>query len=107
RRSYAERGPPAAACEIIARDHEICGDELADALAGKADFTTAIAVAPGVTCVIDNTTARESRGWYAVIARYRDGRRAPHPFKLGDAATSGKTSGPFLHPNRTGALRAQ
>ena len=102
-----EREPRAAAYEVIASDHQIFGDELADALAGKADFTTAIAVAPSVTCVLDNTTARESRGWYAVLVRYRDGRRATHPFQVGDAASSGKASGPFLNPNRTGELRAE
>ena len=57
--------------------------------------------------VIDNTTPRDARGWYAVLVRYRDNKRAPHPFKLGDAATSGKTSAPFLNPNRTGELRAE
>jgi hypothetical protein len=106
-RIYWEREPRAAAYEIIASDHQIFGEELADALAGKADFTTATAVAPSVSCVIDNTTPRDSRGWYAVLARYRDGRRAPHPFKVGDAATSGKASAPFLNPNRTGELRAE
>lgn len=106
-RIYWEREPRAAAYEIIASDHQIFGDELADALAGKADFTTATAVAPSVTCVLDNTTPRESRGWYAVLVRFRDGRRAPHPFKVGDAAASGRTSGPFLNPNRTGELRAE
>jgi hypothetical protein len=106
-RVYWDREPRAAAYEIIASDHQIFGDELADALAGKADFTTATAVAPSVSCVIDNTTPRDSRGWYAVLVRYRDGRRAPHPFKVGDAAASGKTSAPFLNPNRTGELRAE
>ena len=106
-RIYWDREPRAAAYEVIASDHQIFGDELADALAGKADFTTAIAVAPAVTCVLDNTTPRESRGWYAVLVRYRDGRRVPHPFKVGDAASSGKASGPFLNPNRTGELRAE
>ena len=106
-RIYWEREPRAAAYEIIASDHQIFGDELADALAGKADFTTAIAVAPSVTCVLDNTTAREARGWYAVLVRHRDGRRVPHPFQVGDAASSGKTFGPFLNPNRTGELRAE
>ena len=106
-RIYWDRDARAAAYEIIASDHQIFGDELEGALAGKADFTTATAVAPAVTCVIDNTTARESRGWYAVLVRYRDGRRAAHPFKVSDAATSGKTSGPFLNPNRTGELRAE
>ncbi len=106
-RIHWERDPRAAAYEIIASDHQIFGDELADALAGKADFTTAVAVAPAVLCVIDNVTARESRGWYAVLARYRDGRRVAHPFKVGDAAASGKASAPFLNPNRTGELRAE
>jgi len=106
-RIYWDRDPRAAAYEIIASDHQIFGDELADALAGKADFTTATAVAPAVSCVIDNTTPRDSRGWYAVLVRYRDGRRAPHPFKVGDAAASGKASAPFLNPNRTGELRAE
>jgi hypothetical protein len=106
-RIYWEREPRAAAYEIIASDHQIFGDELADALAGKADFTTAMAVAPGITAVIDNTTPREARGWYAVLVRFRDGKRAPHTFKLGDAAASGKSSAPFLNPNRTGELRAE
>ena len=106
-RVYWDRDPRAAAYEVIASDHQIFGDELASALAGTADFTTAMAVAPSVTCVLDNTTARESRGWYAVLVRYRDGRRLPHPFQVGDAASSGKTSGPFLNPNRTGELRAE
>ncbi len=106
-RIYWDRDPRAAAYEVIASDHQIFGDELADALAGKADFTTAMAFAPSVTCVIDNTTPREARGWYAVLARSRDGKRAPVPFKLGDAASSGKASAPFLNPNRTGELRAE
>lgn len=106
-RIYWDADPRAAAYEIIASDHQIFGDELADALAGKADFTTAVAVAPDVSCVLDNTTPREARGWYAVLVRYRDGRRVAHPFKVGDAATSGRTSGPFLNPNRTGELRAE
>jgi hypothetical protein len=107
-RIYWDREPRAAAYEIIASDHQIFGDEGADALAGKADFTTAVAVAPAVMCVLDNVTARESRGWYAVLARYRDGKRVAHPFKVGDAATSGKTAGgPFLNPNRTGEVRAE
>ncbi len=106
-RIYWDREPRAAAYEIIASDHQIFGDELADALAGKADFTTAAAVAPSVMCVIDNVTPRESRGWYVVLARYRDGRRVAHPFKLGDAAASGGKTGPFLNPNRTGEVRAE
>jgi hypothetical protein len=106
-RIYWDREPRAAAYEIIASDHQIPGDELADALAGKADFTTATAVGPAVSCVIDNTTPRESRGWYAVLARFREGKRAAHPFKVGDAATSGKASAPFLNPNRTGELRGE
>src|SRR5437773_840768 len=84
-RIYWEREPRAAAYEVIASDHQIFGEELADALAGKSDFTTAAAVAPSVMCVLDNVTPRESRGWYAVLVRYRDGKRAPHPFKVGDA----------------------
>jgi hypothetical protein len=106
-RIYWEREPRAGAYEVIASDHQIFGDELADALAGKADFTTATAVGPSTLCVIDNVTPREARGWYAVLVRYRDGRRAPHPFQVGDVATSGKTAGPFLNPNRTGELRAE
>lgn len=106
-RIYWDRDPRAAAYEVIASDHQLFGDELADALAGKADFTTAMAFAPSVTCVIDNTTPREARGWYAVLARSRDGKRAPLAFKLGDAASSGKASAPFLNPNRTGELRAE
>ena len=106
-RIFWEREPRAVAFEVIASDHQLFGDELADALAGKADFTTAAAVAPSVLCVIDNVTPREARGWYAVLVRFRDGRRAPHPFKVGDAAASGKIAGPFLNPNRTGELRAE
>jgi hypothetical protein len=106
-RIYWEREPRAAAYEIIASDHQIAGDELTDALAGKVDFTTATAVGPNVNCVIDNTTPREARGWYSVLVRHRDGRRVPHPFQIGDAAASGKLSAPFLNPNRTGELRAE
>src|SRR5437899_1710721 len=65
------------------------------------------AVGPTVTCVIDNVTPREARGWYAVLVRSRDGHRTLHPFKLGDAAASGRLSAPFLNPNRTGELRAE
>src|SRR2546422_600808 len=97
----------AAAYEIIASDHQIFSEELADALAGRADFTTVAAVGPTVTCVIDNVTPREARGWYAVLVRSRDGHRTLHPFKLGDAAASGRLSAPFLNPNRTGELRAE
>jgi hypothetical protein len=106
-RIHWDRDPRAAAYEVIASDHQLFGDEVADALAGRADFTTATAVAPTVTCVIDNTTPRDARGWYAVLARGRDGRRTVHPFKLGDAATSGRSTAPFLNPNRTGELRAE
>jgi len=105
-RIHWERDPRAAAYEIIASDHQIFSEELADALAGRADFTTVAAVGPTVTCVIDNVTPREARGWYAVLVRSRDGHRTPHPFKLGDAA-SGRASAPFLNPNRTGELRAE
>jgi hypothetical protein len=106
-RIYWDRDPQAVAYEIIASDHQVFGDELADALAGTVDFTTAAAVGPSVTCVLDNVTPREARGWYAVIARYRDGARAAHGFQVGDAAASGRSSGPFLNPNRTGELRAE
>ena len=106
-RIYWEKDPRAAAYEVIASDHQIFADELADALAGNADFTTAVAVAPSVTAVIDNVTARESRGWYLVLVRSRDGERAAHPFKVGDAADSGRTVAPFLNPNRTGELRGE
>ena len=106
-RIYWDRDPQAVAYEIVASDHQVFGDELADVLAGSVDFTTAAAVGPSVTCVLDNVTPREARGWYAVIARYRDGSRAAHGFQVGDAATSGRTGGPFLNPNRTGELRAE
>src|SRR5205814_703829 len=72
-RIYWEREPRAAAYEVIASDHQIFGEELADALAGKADFTTATAVAPSVTCVLANVTPRESRGWYAVLGQTERG----------------------------------
>ncbi|HZR10663.1 MAG TPA: hypothetical protein VFA79_18900 [Myxococcales bacterium] len=106
-RIFWERDPRAAAYEVIASDRPLSGDELADAIAGRADFTTVAAVAPGTTCVIDNTTPREARGWYAVLVRYQDGRRAPHAFKLGDAAASWRPAAPFLNPNRTGELLAE
>lgn len=106
-RIHWEREPRAAAYEIIASDHQIFGDEVADALAGKADFTSATAVAPAVTCVIDNVTARESRGWFAVLVRFQDGKREAHPFQVGDAAISGRPAGPFINPNRTGEVRAE
>ena len=106
-RIHWDQDPAAAAYEVIASDHQVFADELADALAGRADFTTAVAVAPSVTAVIDNVTAREARGWYLVLARTRDGKRSPHPFKVGDAADSGRTSAPFLNPNRTGELRGE
>jgi len=106
-RIHWERAGGAAAFEIVVSDHQIFGDEVRDALAGKADFTTAVAVAPGVTCVIDNVTQREARGWYAVLVRHRDGRRVPHPFQLGDAAASGKPAAPFLNANRTNEVRAE
>ena len=106
-RIHWQRSPSAAAYEIIASDHQIFGDEVADALAGTADFTSATAVPPSVTCVIDNVTAREARGWFAVLVRERDGKRVPHPFEVGDAASSGRTAAPFLNPNRTGEIRAE
>ena len=106
-RIHWERDPRAAAYEVIASDHQIFGEELKDALAGRADFTTAVAVAPSVSAVIDNVTAREARGWYAVLVRYRDGKRKPHPFQVGDAATSGKAVAPFLNSNRTSEVRAE
>ena len=106
-RIYWERAGGVAAYEVIVSDHQIFGDELADALAGKADFTSAVAVAPSITAVIDNITPRESRGWYVVLARARDGQRTPHPFKVGDAAESGRPVAGFVNPNRTGEVRAE
>jgi hypothetical protein len=106
-RIYWERDPRAAAYEVIASDRELSADELGEAIAGRADFTTVAAVAPAITCVIDNTTPREARGWYAVLVRYRDGGRAAHPFRIGDAAASWRPAAPFLNPNRTGELRAE
>ena len=106
-RIFWDRDPRAAAYEIIASDHQLFGEELADALAGRADFTTATAVGPAITCVIDNTTPREARGWYAVLARSRDGHRTSHAFRVGDATASGRAAAPFLNPNRTGELRAE
>jgi hypothetical protein len=106
-RIWWEREPRAAAYEIIVSDHQIFGDELKDALAGRADFTTAVAVSPNVGAVIDNVTPRDARGWYAVLARARDGKRAAHPFQAGDAAASGKAVAPFLNPNRTAEVRAE
>ena len=106
-RIFWERDPRAAAYEVIASDRPLRGDELADAIAGRADFTTVAAVAPAITCVIDNTTPREARGWYAVLVRYQNGGRAPHAFKVGDAAASWRPAAPFLNPNRTGELLAE
>ena len=106
-RIHWQHDQSAEAYEIIASDHQLFGDEVADALAGKADFTSANAVAPSVTCVIDNVTAREGRGWFAVLVRQKDGKRTPHPFEVGDAAQSGRTSAPFINPNRTGEVRAE
>ena len=106
-RVYWDRDPRAAAVEIVVSDHPIALDEVRDVLAGRADFTYAAAVAPSVTAVIDNVTAREARSWYAVLARSADGKRKPHPFQVGDAAASGRTSAPFLNPNRTGEVRAE
>ncbi len=106
-RVFWERDPGAEAYEVIVSDHELAGSEVAEAVAGRADFTTVATVAPSVTCVIDNATPREGRGFYAVLVRYRDGRRAPHPFRLGDAAASWRPSAPFLNPNRTAELRVE
>jgi hypothetical protein len=106
-RIFWERDARAAAYEVIASDHQVFGDELKDALAGQADFTTAVAVPPSVTAVIDNVTPRDARGWYAVLVRSRDGKRAAHPFQVGDAATTGKPVAPFLNPNRTSEVRAE
>ena len=106
-RIHWERASGVAAFEVIASDHQIFEDELGDALAGRADFTTVVALAPQVTCVIDNVTAREARGWYLVLARDSEGRRTAHPFEVSDAATSGRAFGPFLNPNRTGEVRAE
>jgi hypothetical protein len=106
-RLYWERASGAAAYEIVVSDHQIFDEEVGEAFAGRADFTTVVAVAPSVTCVIDNVTARENRGWYSVVARARDGKRTAHPFQVGDAATSGKKVAPFLNANRTHEVRAE
>ena len=106
-RLYWERAQGVAAYEVIASDHQIFNEEVADAFAGRADFTIVSAVAPAVTCVNDNVTAREARGWYSVVVRGRDGKRAAHPFQIGDAATSGKKVAPFHNPTRTGEVRAE
>jgi len=102
-----DRDPRAAAYEVIVSDHQIFGEELKDALAGRADFTTAVAVPSSVSAVIDNVTPREARGWYAVLVRSRDGKRAAHPFQVGGAAATGKAVAPFLNPNRTAEVRAE
>ncbi len=102
-----EREPRAAAYEVIVSDHQIFEEELKDALAGRADFTTAVAIAPAVTAVIDNVTPRDARGWYAVLVRARDGKRAAHPLRVGDAAATGKAVAPFLNANRTAEVRAE
>ncbi len=102
-----DRDPRAVAYEVIVSDHQIFAEELKDALAGRADFTTAVAVAPSVSAVIDNVTPRDARGWYAVLVRSRDGKRAAHPFQVGDAAATGKAVAPFLNPNRTAEVRAE
>ncbi len=106
-RVYWERAGGVAAYEIVVSDHQIFDDEVRQALAGNADFTVAVAVAPSITCVIDNVTAREARGWYSVLARARDGKRTVIPFQIGDAATSGKPVAPFLNANRTSEVRAE
>jgi hypothetical protein len=102
-----ERDPRAAAFEVIVSDHRISGDELAEALGGRADFTTAAALPALATGVIDNVTPRDTRGWYAVLLRTREGRRLPHPFHVGDAAATGRAAAPFLNPNRTAEVRAE
>jgi len=102
-----ERDAKAAAYEILVSDHQLFGDELADALAGRADFTSATAVGPNANAVIDNVTPREARGWYLVLARTASGARSPHPFEVGDAQASGRAVAPFVNPNRTGELRAE
>ena len=102
-----ERDARAAAFEVIVSDHRISGEELKEALAGRADFTTAAAFPASATAVIDNVTARDARGWYAVLLRTRDGKRLPHAFRVGDAAATGKAAAPFLNPNRTGEVRAE
>ena len=106
-RIWWEREPRAAAYEIIVSDHQIFGDEMKDALAGRADFITAVAVGLNVGAVIDNVSPRDARGWYAVLIRARDGKRAAHPFQVADAAASGKAVAPFLNPNRTAEVRAE
>jgi hypothetical protein len=102
-----DRDVRAEAFEVIVSDHRISPDELKDALAGRADFTTAAALPASATAVIDNVTPREARGWYAVLLRTRDGKRLPYPFRLGDAAATGRAEAPFLNPNRTAEVRAE
>jgi hypothetical protein len=102
-----EPSPRIAAWEVIVSDHPIFDEEVADALAGRADFTAAMAFHPSVDGVIDNVTPRDSRGWYALLARSKEGERMPHPFRVGDAAASGRPVAPFFNANRTGELRAE
>ena len=106
-RLYWERAEGAAAYEIVISDHQIFGDELGDAIAGRADFTSCTAVGPNTLAVIDNVTTRDSRGWYLLLARDKRGVRTVHPFQIGDAQQSGKTVAPFANPNRTGELRGE
>ncbi len=106
-RLYWERAEGAAAYEIVISDHQLFGDELADAIAGRADFTSCTAVGPNTLAVIDNVTTRDSRGWYVILARDKRGNRTVHPFQLGDAQQSGKAVAPFANPNRTGELRGE
>ena len=42
-RLYWERDPRAAAYEVVASDHQIFAEEVADAFAGRADFTSVTA----------------------------------------------------------------
>ena len=74
----------------IARLHGLLGDEYAALAQGVA---TKLGRKPDVIAIHGQTIAHLPEENVT--------------FQIGDAATSGKTSGPFLNPNRTGEVRAE
>jgi hypothetical protein len=96
-----------AAYEILVSDHPLLAEEVQELMSGESIVNSAaVAVNRLTTCIIDNLTPREGRGYYAVLARARDGTRRPIACTVGDAEATSRHDAPFLLPHRTGEVRA-
>jgi hypothetical protein len=96
-----------AAYEVLVSDHPMIPEEVQELMSGESVINSGVvAVNRLTTCIIDNLTPREGRGYYAVLARARDGTRRQIACTVGDAEATSRREAPFLLPHRTGEVRA-